>query len=179
MTRSAHASCWVAGPESEAMWRLYGQENICDISTLGHTVALQSTLGKIESSVAQHDLFVSPIRYRTYHEGEAFDDDLDMFMHKRLGFRHECEVRFLKYDRGHRDQLMNALINDSPPPPELSEHVYLGWPSNFVVESILISPYADEAYEEKVRAEIKLIDADFEKLLALSILSERRFAPQF
>ena len=44
---------------------------------------------------------MSPITYRYYHEGDAFDDELDPFMHKRMGFEHECEVRLLKYDDGH------------------------------------------------------------------------------
>ncbi|MGH8771937.1 MAG: hypothetical protein ACREV2_12265 [Burkholderiales bacterium] len=94
-TRSAHASCWTAGYESEAMWRLYCRDNESE----GQGVALQSTLGKIEASVARHDLFVSPIRYRYYHDGDAFDDELDPFMHKRMGFAHEGEVRLLKLTR--------------------------------------------------------------------------------
>ena len=55
-TRSAHASCWTAGGESEAMWRLYCRDGDAE----GQGVALQSTFGKIEVSVARHDLFVSP-----------------------------------------------------------------------------------------------------------------------
>src|SRR5438067_13218977 len=66
-TRSAHASCWTAGHESEAMWRLYCR---CD-GPEGQGVALQSTLGNVEASVSRHDLFVSPIRYRHYHLGDA------------------------------------------------------------------------------------------------------------
>src|SRR5262245_65845136 len=81
-TRSAHASCWTAGPESEAMWRLYCEDG----GVRGQGVSLQSTLGTVEASVARHDLFVSPIRYRYYHQGDAFNDELDPFMHKRKGF---------------------------------------------------------------------------------------------
>src|SRR5262245_30614136 len=81
-TRSGHASCWTAGPESEAMWRLYCEDG----GVRGQGVSLQSTLGTVEASVARHDLFVSPIRYRYYHQGDAFNDELDPFMHKRKGF---------------------------------------------------------------------------------------------
>ena len=45
-TRSAHASCWTAGPESEAMWRLY-----CEDGRRGQSVAVRSTLGRVEVSV--------------------------------------------------------------------------------------------------------------------------------
>src|SRR5206468_7046520 len=64
------------------------------------------------SSVAHHDLFVSPIRYRYYHEDNAFNDELDPFMHKRLGFAHEREVRLLKYDEAHYRNLAAALIRE-------------------------------------------------------------------
>ena len=108
-TRSAHASCWTAGHESEAMWRLY-----CRDGKAGQGVALQTTLGKVEASVARHDLFVSPIRYRHYHEGDAFNDELDPFMHKRMGFAHEGEVRLLKYDESHYLKLAAALLEWRP-----------------------------------------------------------------
>src|SRR2546425_7788980 len=75
-TRSAHASCWTAGHESEAMWRLYCRDD----GPEGQGVALQRTLGSVEASVTQHDLFVSPIRYRDYHEGDALNEELDPFM---------------------------------------------------------------------------------------------------
>jgi hypothetical protein len=60
-TRSSHASCWSAGHESEALWRLYWADNGCQ----GVGVALRTTLARLEASVAAHDLYesdhVSPI----------------------------------------------------------------------------------------------------------------------
>ena len=47
-TRSAHASCWTAGHESEAMWRLYCRDGEPE----GQGIALQSTFGKVEAAVA-------------------------------------------------------------------------------------------------------------------------------
>lgn len=178
MTRSAHASCWTAGHESEAMWRLYcrdgGQE--------GQGVSLRSTLGQIETSVAHHDLFVSPIRYRYYHEGDAFDNELDPFIHKRMGFSHEREVRLLKYDESHYIELAAALTSADPPratQPELHEHIFLEWSPASVIEKITISPYADESYEKKAKDEVASIDPSIVDRLELSVLSERRYAPQF
>ena len=177
-TRSAHASCWTAGHESEAMWRLYCRDD----GPEGQGVVLRSALGKIELSVARHDLFVSPIRYRYYHEGDAFNDELDAFMHKRMGFEHECEVRLLKYDDSHYIELAAALTSGDPARatlPELPEHVFLEWSPAAVIEKITISPYADESYEKKVRDAIASIDASIVDRLELSVLSERRYAPQF
>jgi hypothetical protein len=96
LTRSAHASCWTWGPESEAMWRLY-----CTDGAQGQGVAVRSTLQKVEASVEPLGLVVSPITYRLYHEGPAFNDPLDALLHKRLGFECEREVRLLKVDWPH------------------------------------------------------------------------------
>jgi len=177
-TRSAHASCWTAGHESEAMWRLYCRDG----EAAGQGVALQTTLGQVEASVARHDLFVSPIRYRHYHEGDAFNDELDPFMHKRMGFAHEGEVRLLKYDESHYLKLAAALTSGDPngaTPPELPEHIFLDWSPAMVIERITVSPYADEAYEKRVRNDIESIDSSLVDSLELSVLSERRYAPQF
>ena len=177
-TRSAHASCWTAGHESEALWRLYCR----DAGPEGQGVALRSTLGKIEASVARHDLFVSPIRYRYYHDGDAFDDEMDPFMHKRMGFAHECEVRLLKYDESHYFALAAVLTSGDPDratPPELPEHIFLDWSPAAVIERITISPYADDSYETRARDAIASIDPSLVDRLELSVLSERRYAPQF
>ena len=103
-TRSAHASSWTAGPESELMWRLY-----CKDGKPGQDVALRSTFGKLEASIGA-DLFISPIAYRLYHEGPAFNDEIDPFMHKRLGFESEHEVRVLSCDMQHWRALALALM---------------------------------------------------------------------
>lgn len=177
-TRSAHASCWIAGEESEAMWRLYCPKDGPD----EQGVALQSTLGKLEASVAHHDLFVSPVKYRHYHIGDAFNDDMDSFMHKRMGFAHEHEVRLLKYDESHYLGCVNALRSDDPAgaaPPELPEHIFLDWCPAAIVEKITISPYAHGSYEKKVREAIASIDAAIVDRLELSVLSERRYSPNF
>jgi hypothetical protein len=173
-TRSAHASSWTSGPESEAMWTLYCN----DEGIRGQGLALESTLGRIESSVSAHGLLVSPITYRYYHEGPAFFDELDAFFHKRLGFVHENEVRLMKYDDEHYWRLEEAgrgakTIDDLP------THIFLPWPAAEVVDRILVSPYASEEYEQRVREQISAICGSLSERLAFSILSERLYGPQF
>ena len=149
MTRSIHASCWIAGLESEGMWRLY-----CNDGSPGRGVLLRGTLARIEASVVPHDLYVSPITYRHYHEGPAFTDDLDAFMHKRLGFQHEREVRLLKSDQPHYFGLAASITGGSefsplpPPPLDLPHHIFLAWSPLDHIDAITISPYADEPYEQ-------------------------------
>jgi hypothetical protein len=175
LTRSMHASCWTAGPESGGMWRLY-----CDDDGMpGQGVAIRSTLAKLEASVEAHGLYVSPIIYRHYHEGPAFDDHLDAVMHKRAAFQDEREVRLLRYDEPHYVALSYALTGDhtyGPPPSapsELPTHIPLAWNVLEVAEAITISPYAGPEYEARARAAIAAIDPAAAALVEPSALGER------
>jgi hypothetical protein len=180
-TRSAHASCWTAGPESEAMWHLYCQDG----GERGQGVALRSTFGKLEASIAHHDFIFGRVVYRTYHEGPAFNDDLDPFMHKRLGFECEREVRVLSFNYQHYSTLalaLTGLYGVAPvpdPPAELPEYIYLDWHPLDVADAIVISPYATEDYERLARDTISAIEPSAAGLVELSVLSERRYAPNF
>jgi hypothetical protein len=125
---------------------------------------------------------VSPIRYRHYHHGAAFNDELNPFMHKRLGFAYEREVRLLKYNERHYFDLAATSLSDAPntiDPPELPEHIFFDWPPAEVIEKFTISPYAHEAYEKAVKDQIQSIDPSLVERLELSVLSKRRYAPQF
>ena len=174
MTRSAHASCWSAGHESEAMWRLYCR----DSGVEGQGVAIESTLSALEASVEALELFVSPIAYRYYHTGPAFTDELDSFMHKRMGFSHEGEVRLLRFNKDQYLSIANAVRAQAPEPTPLPEHVHIDWAVHAVVNRLVISPYADEAYEKCVRDKVAAIDSALVSKLDLSVLSERRYAPK-
>jgi hypothetical protein len=177
MVRAAHAICWRAGTESEAMWRLYCRGDGPD----GQGLALRSTLGRLEASVALHDLYVSPIRYRLYHEGPAFNDEIDPFMHKRQGFEHEQEVRLVHFDARHFRSANGALSaeEEEPPPPDLPVYMHLDWSLADVIEMIDVSPYASQDYEERARREITAVDPSVGSRFELSVLSERRYAPNF
>ena len=170
-TRSTHACCWAAGEESEALWRLY----CMDDRRPGLGVALRTTLAQLEMSVAPQDLYVSPITYRHYHEGSAFNDERDSFMHKRKGFFAEHEVRLLKVDDAH----FGALINKSPTEAELPKHLFLNWPAADTIMQIVLSPYAEEPFEQQARAAIEAVDASLRDRVILSVLNPRRYAPGF
>ncbi len=167
-TRSTHACCWAAGHESEALWRLY-----CKPPSEG--VAMRTTLEKLETSVAPHNLYVSPIEYRYNHEGPSFDDDLDSFMHKRQGFSAENEVRLLKVDDAH----FGALMSKPPTTAELPAQLFLDWPAADSIVEIVLSPYAEESFEQRARAAIEAVDASLRDRVNLSVLSPRRYAPGF
>jgi hypothetical protein len=150
-TRSAHASCWSMGPESDAMWRLYCNEN----KSQGLGVALRTTLERLKESVATHDLYVSPIIYRPYHEGAAFTDEMDPLLHKRQGYEAERELRLLRVDEAH----YRALLPKDASVPELPVYFPVDWVLSKVIAEIEISPYADVNYENSVRQAIHAADA--------------------
>jgi hypothetical protein len=167
-TRSTHACCWAAGHESEALWRLYCKPP-------GEGVALSTTLAQLEKSVAPHDLYISPIKYPYYHKGPSFDDDLDSFMHKRQGFSAENEVRLLKVDDAH----FGALMSKPPTTAELPAYLRLDWPAVDTIVEIVLSPYAEESFEQRARAAIEAVDASLRDRVILSVLNPRRYAPGF
>src|SRR5262249_42647028 len=154
---STHACCWAAGHESEALWRLY-------CTPPGDGVAMRTTLAQLEASVAPHDLYVSPVTYRYYHEGPHFTDELDSFMHKRQGFSAENEVRLLKVDNAH----FGALITE-PTTAELPEHLFLNWPAADVITEIVLSPEAEEPFEQRARAAIEAADPSLRDRVTLSV----------
>jgi hypothetical protein len=170
-TRSAHASCWSAGDESEALWRLYS----ADDGGQGVGVALRTTLARLEASVAAHDLYVSPISYIVYHEASPFTDEMDPLLHKRHGFSAERELRLLKFDQAH----FSALVPKDASVSELPGHIYVDWVLSDVIDEIVISPYAGENYEDLVRVAINATDPNLADRVVLSVLNERRYAPGF
>jgi hypothetical protein len=179
-TRSAHASCWTAACEIEPRWRLY-----CNDGAPGQGVALRSTVGRLKTSVERHDLIVRRIEYRRYHEGPAFTDDIAPFVHKRLGFQDEQEVRLLSYNMQHQGQLAYGLTADGSLgpvpllPPELPEHICIGWNALDAVDAIIISPYATKEYEQRVRETVVGIEVAAAVLIQLSQFSERSSQPLF
>jgi hypothetical protein len=165
---SAHACCWSYGDESEAFWQLYCRE---DGAPKGLGVALQTTMDKLMKSVARYDLYISPVNYRFYHTGDDFTHELDCFFNKRKGFQFENEVRLLAYDSAHfaKHLPMSAAV------PELSKYLCFDWSILSHVEQIVISPYADEVYEEIVNHLLGKIDTNLLTLLKPSVLNPRHY----
>jgi len=170
-TRSAHACCWSAGDESELLWRLYCRHE----GSQGVGVALRTILARLERSVAAHDLYVSPITYIRYHEAPPFSDEMDPLLHKRHVFAAESELRLLKSD----DAQYGALVPKDASVPELEDHIFVDWAPDDAIDEIVLSPYADEKYEEAARAAIKATDPNLADRVVLSVLNERSDPPNF
>ena len=171
-TRSAHASCWSSDEESELLWRIYCDDEQCK-SGLG--VALHTNLERLEKSLEAHDLYISPVIYRRYHEGEGFKDELDSLMHKRTAFESEREIRLLRYD----DKQFSQLKREPPSVGELDEYLYLDWPVADAIQEIVLSPYAKQDYEDRARSAIAAADTSLSSKVILSELNTRRNPPGY
>jgi hypothetical protein len=96
-------------------------------------------------------------RLPCHHVGPAFADERAPFLHKRMGFQDEEEIRLLNYSKAHKNALAYALTADdcfgAPPPPaaELPEHIHLGWNPLDVLDGVIVSPYATADDEQRVR----------------------------
>jgi hypothetical protein len=96
-------------------------------------------------------------------------------MHKRHGFAAERELRLLKFDQAH----FSTLIPKDASVSELPEHIFADWVLSNVIEEIVVSPYADENYEDSVRVAINATDPNLADRVILSELNERRYPAHF
>jgi hypothetical protein len=176
MKESSHASCWCLGEESEGMWRLY-----CADVARGQGVALCTAAGRLAESLESNGVVFGRVRYRRYNDDSpAFDDEMDPFFHKRLGFEHEREARLLTFASDYYRSLQSFLEGEAESKPEeLPQFQFLAWDPGKVCESVIISPYASPEYEQAVKTVVSLLDRDLADRVQLSELSERRFAPLF
>lgn len=83
-------NCWyIDEAESDAMWQLY-------LKGRGEGVAIRSTVGRLKAAVEtdRRDVHIGVVNYIDY-EKDAFEirSGFSQFLHKRLGFRHENELR--------------------------------------------------------------------------------------
>ncbi|GKV71168.1 DUF2971 domain-containing protein [Pseudarthrobacter sp. NCCP-2145] len=88
--KTTHVNCWHESPvESAAMWDIYQRE--------GRGVAVRTTWKSLVASIgSDRSIFGGRVNYVDYRttfipEGNFFD----RFMHKRLSFAHEREVRLI------------------------------------------------------------------------------------
>jgi hypothetical protein len=135
LRRAFYASCWRMGNhESEAMWKLYCGED--------QGVALVLPYSLLAESLT--DVYIGRVSYLDYDNavmqpGNTFYP----YMHKRVAFEHEAEVRILKSGD------WPAVILDRKAVLPLA--VELPWDPAEHVESVVVSPYAMRWFHEVVR----------------------------
>jgi hypothetical protein len=133
MVLHTYINCWYARPhDSTAMWAIYANPD--------DGVAIRSTVGRLAQSIStsEREIYIGSVQYIDFllEPGtEAWENSFTPFLHKRLGFEHENEVRAI-----------TTTHPDSPPEPGLSIQADL----NVLIEGIVIAPQAAEWFSELV-----------------------------
>lgn len=146
--RQLYVNCWHLGnPESEAMWRLY---------CLGDNgVAIQTSYSKLVKSIANDpELYIGRVTYIDY-ESQGFPSDnlFYPFMHKRISFAHEQEVRLVK---------IRVPDNWGLPQEFCPAGISIDWPLEPTIEAIYIDPYAPEYFYDVVRSIVRRVAPNLE-----------------
>lgn len=154
LRKNTHVNCWhLNNEESEAMWKLYCGSN--------EGIAIQSTYQKLKDSIQNSKLEIGLIRYINY-ETESFPplqgnfyapNFAHPFMHKRIAFEHEREVRVIKIDYSIWSQIISADLNQLQQintPLGISHKVNV----EELVQKIYIHPLAPTWYFDVVQAVI-------------------------
>jgi hypothetical protein len=152
IAKATTVNCWHANEgESEAMWRLYGEN--------GKAVAVETTLEALTLSIQQRDsphaVFIYPVKYLDFFDSTLQPKDCVVEGHlmpllKRISYQHEREVR--------------AFISKIAPNPRAGADVAFWKPEpirlpvdvNVLVKAIHISPYAGEPFPSSV---VKICEA--------------------
>lgn len=139
-----HLSCWHEAPyESAAMWDIYQRD--------GRGVAVQTTWGRLTSSLrGNKPVFgarIEYVDYATYYISENIPSE--PFMHKRLSFAHEREIRLMTITGSDPWTVVNVpeLIHHAAGPPVLPIEVELPQ----LIETVYVSPGAPDWVGEVVR----------------------------
>jgi hypothetical protein len=138
-------SCWHEGEhESDAMWKLY--------SSVGAGVAVQTTFARFCAALKGHEadeVYVGRVRYIDY-ESDLVQQvgAFPAFLHKRLSFQHEREVRGLVW----------ASDGSGRPPKE--ERVKAGGIAAKVdlaelVQEVIVSPLAQPWFHDLIDAVVR------------------------
>lgn len=128
-------SCWtMSNVESEAMWKLYCPND--------QGIAIQSTYKKLALQIKDESMFIGAVSYIDYAtEGINMGNMFDRFMHKRISFLHESEVRIVKI----LSKYLSSYINDVE---YKNKEAPLGIEMDIdlieLVENIYVNPYSDK-----------------------------------
>lgn len=133
-TKNHGINCWhMSEVESDAMWKLYL------LSNEGIAIQTRYDLLRDSFSSVEERIYLGKIRYLNY-ETEHFSNDnvFNPYMHKRLGFRHEREIRAVltRYPENHGEPLGTGVLI----PVELSK----------LVETVYVAPFCGDWVKDNV-----------------------------
>lgn len=161
LLRSAHASCWQVGEESEAMWRLYAPGN--------DGVAIRSTLAKIQAAQRRDLRPLSPICYIDFNRDKfTFEErevPVHLAMHKRTAFKHEHEARMLMASE------VNYRKACEDPTFSLPDRIAIPWDFDGTVDEIVLSPRCPPDDQSRYTAAIASQAPELKERIRSSVLA--------
>lgn len=140
-------NCWhINNQESDAMWQLYLKDN--------EGVAIKTDKARLISALneAPQQIGVSKVRYIDYINGIWYDSKefpfryynlITPLIHKRLEFKHECELRLYHQNPEREKPGYWEKQVDS-----IGEFIKVD--VNNLIESVIFHPTADEITKEKI-----------------------------
>jgi len=132
--RLTYVNCWHINPfESDAMWKTYIKAN--------EGIAIQSTYQKLVASFDPNDsriLYVGSIKYCDFSNTQMPPGNmLWPFVHKRMSFAHENELRVL-----HKESIPSGMGTDMFNYDNNISSTSFKTDLNVLIDTIYISPYA-------------------------------------
>lgn len=151
LSRFVSVNCWHMSPhESASMWKLYVSAN--------EGIAIQSTYAKLRDSLIDEiDVFLGVVTYIDY-ETQSIDGGnfLAPFVHKRLSFKHETEIRAVIPENP-----INTLpIDFSATPADPGKQIRVDLEK--LVEKIYVAPSSPPWFSELTEAAVKRYGYVFE-----------------
>jgi hypothetical protein len=153
MRKHVFINCWHLNQyESAAMWNIYTKNN--------ESIAIQSTFKRLKESVnsSSKKIFIGKVNYADYEtdwipEGNV----LYPFIYKRKSFEHEKELRaiFLEHpinEEGKFDPIQDPLYDGITVEIDIIK----------LIETIYISPLADEWIYDLIKSVVKKYNLDFD-----------------
>lgn len=135
------ASCWHMGPcESAALWRLY--------SKTADAVCIVSTYQRLRDGLPG-EVLIGEVTYIDYDEATLEEGNVNFpFVHKRLSFAHERELRALIWDTNW-PRTPEGGVDTGYIPPDPGRWVSCDLVR--LVERIVVAPESPDWFQELVR----------------------------
>jgi len=158
--------CWYESKfESEAMWKLYGDN--------GKSIAIKTTVASLKKSIESRDndklAILARMRYLNFNDADMTREELlakkervSTILLKRKEYEHEREVR-LYHDPDVFDLLSHGLIFQDYWEKYVIKPHTINIDTDELIHSVVISPYVSEPYLSSVKsicAKYNLIKCD-------------------
>ena len=135
-------NCWHQSEhESAAMWRLYAEQ--------GRGIAIKTTFQKLYESLPD-DVYLGVVKYIDYEKETITEwNGFAPYLHKRISFAHEAEVRAIKLARKRSQE---GVLE----PPDLGEWVEVDL--RYLLDEIRLSPDSNKEYRDLVQSLVAKFD---------------------